>query len=90
MPPTIPFAKRADLPIVGQPCKVHGWFPTVMLTCNCEAKTPLLIAGLGVVAQCDSCRRGFAIGTITHDQETGAGSVNIVTVAIPARPGAPS
>lgn len=82
----IPFPSPAHIPIVGQPCKVHGWFPTVLLSCSCEAKTPLMIVGLGAVAQCEACKRGFSISGLLHDAATGAGSVSVGLAMPPAPP----
>lgn len=83
----IPFPNANGIPILGQPCTVHGWLPTVMLTCNCmPEKTPLLIVGLGAVAQCPACKNAYAISRIEHDGQTGAGAVQISKVILPSEP----
>lgn len=81
----IPFRAPQDIPILGQACKVHGWFPTVLLQCQCDAKTPLMIVGLGAVAACEVCRRHFTIGALNHDPMSGAGTVQVVQVPAPSR-----
>ena len=81
MPP-IPFPPTVNVPLVGQPCTVKGWFPSVLIHCNCEAKEPMMIVGLGGVAQCPACGRGFTVTEIHHDARTGDGRVGISQVVV--------
>jgi hypothetical protein len=88
--PAIPFPSASAIPILGQACTVHGWFPTVLLSCNCDSHQPLMIVGLGAIAVCPKCQRAFAIGEVMHDARTGAGSVTVSQVLTqPAAPGQP-
>lgn len=59
------------VPVVGQPFTVHSVIPYVCLTCNCEAKTVVVLVGLQAQAVCDACRRVFSLVTISHDPNTG-------------------
>lgn len=54
---------RHGLPIVGQPCAFKGYFGTVMIQCNCELKTPLMIVAQSVV-QCPGCQRKYTVNGI--------------------------
>ena len=56
----------AAIPIVGQPFTLKGWFPTVVIVCNCgEAHEPILLVGEGPQA-CPACKRTFVIAHVTH------------------------
>lgn len=57
----IPFSVAAGVPIVGQPCTIITWFPTLSITCNCEAKQPVLLVGIGNLSVCVNCGRGFQL-----------------------------
>jgi hypothetical protein len=59
------------VPIVGQPLKVHSVVPQVFATCQCAAKTPIILFGLGATALCDGCQRAYTLQTISHDPATG-------------------
>lgn len=61
----IPFAVKEDIPIIGQPLTVITWFPTVSVVCNCEAKQPVLLVGLGNLSVCPKCGRGFQLFGVT-------------------------
>jgi hypothetical protein len=64
-PPALAFAPKPSdsIPIVGQPFTIKGWFPTVLLVCNCDAKEALMIPR-GGGAQCPGCKRIFSIQQI--------------------------
>lgn len=51
----------ANAPIVGQPFKIVSYFNTVLIQCNCDAQTPLLLVGRSA-ATCPACQKRFAIG----------------------------
>lgn len=70
------------IPIIGQPFALKGWVPTVMITCNCEAKEPVLIVGVMQPAQCPACKRGFVVGAIQYNGQTGQNEVGIATVVL--------
>lgn len=62
---------QARVPIIGQPITPHGWFPTVMITCNCEAKHPLMLVGFNTTVRCPHCGRGVTLFGVTQDVRTG-------------------
>lgn len=66
----VPFPAAPAIPIVGQPCTVVAWFPTLNLVCNCEAKQPLLVVGFGNLTVCPACKRGFMLQAVKHDSRT--------------------
>lgn len=57
------FPPRA-VPLIGEPCTVHPtWFISAPITCNCDAKTPLVVHlgnGLGP-AVCPACLNVYGI-----------------------------
>jgi hypothetical protein len=66
------FNKKQAVPIVGQPFSINGWFPTVLLTCHCEAKAPVMIPR-GAAAQCPGCKKLYTIQQIAFTPD---GNVN--------------
>ena len=65
--PPIPFTpKPSAIPIVGQPFHLKGFFATVMLQCNCEAREPVMLIGTGP-GSCKSCGRTFLIGSVSYN-----------------------
>lgn len=60
-----PLAAHAGVPIVGQPCTLKSWVPTVMVQCNCDEKAPILLIGQSIVA-CPACQRRYQIGGIQY------------------------
>lgn len=56
------FAKP-QIPIIGQPFAIRGWFPTVLLVCNCAGKEPVMVPR-GAAAQCPSCKKLYTIQQI--------------------------
>ncbi len=51
-----------ELPIIGLPYAIKGWFLTLNLVCNCDAKEPIMVVGsLGAVAKCPACNRVFQV-----------------------------
>lgn len=57
------FSPPKGIPLVGQPFTIKGWFPTVLLTCNCEGKEPVMIPR-GGAAQCPACKNIYTIRQI--------------------------
>jgi len=54
--PTIVSKPNNDIPILGQPFKVDGWFLTMLLKHECG--TSFMAAGqLGMICQCPGCKR---------------------------------
>lgn len=75
----IPFPGNNNIPLVGQPFTFKSWFPTALVVCNCDAKEPVQIVGSGV-HQCPACHRGFMIGALQYNAQTGQLNVNIAVV----------
>lgn len=50
---------------------IVGWFPTLNLVCNCEAKQPMLVVGFSNVSTCPHCGRGFQLHGVRQDVRTG-------------------
>lgn len=80
----IAFPARPDVPILGQPCTLGAWFPTLNLICNCEAKQSLLIVGFGNVSVCQSCGRGFMLHGVKHDIRTGEPPHFDINIVLPS------
>lgn len=83
----IQFPKTGEIPIVGQPVTVNSWCAIFSVTCNCEAKTPLLISGLGSIAVCPACRRGVQVLGVQQDVRAQAPPHFNVNIILPSRPG---
>lgn len=67
-----------QIPILGKPCEVHGWFPTIMLSCTCRpAPKPLLLVGMGSIVTCPDCGQRFVLKRLEHDGVTGGGTVQV-------------
>lgn len=62
---------RQDVPIIGQPMTVVGWFPTVNVVCNCGQHQPLLIVGFNAPSVCPHCRNGYVLQAVAQDARTG-------------------
>lgn len=75
----IPFPAER-IPIVGQAFTPKGGFPTAMITCGCEAKTPILLIA-NSPAQCGECKRIFVIQKFAVDNATGQMQLAIGLVA---------
>ena len=89
-----PFRPLAgDVPIVGRPFTVNSGFPTALITCGCDAKTPVLLVGV-VPSVCPACRRVFVVQKFAFDGETGSVQVSLrlgqMADAPPAPGGVPS
>lgn len=75
-----PFSTTTQVPILGSPFSFVQWHPTVLITCGCEAKTPILLVGRSV-GPCAACGRAFAVKQLTYDGLTGQSNVEIGIVA---------
>ena len=64
------------VPIVGQPFTVNSGFPTALITCGCEAKTPVLLVGVAP-GVCPMCRRVFVVQGFSFNGETGQVQVSL-------------
>lgn len=51
---------KKDVPIVGQPFTMKGFFITVQVVCNCPDKEPVLLVGSGI-GKCPACERMFQL-----------------------------
>lgn len=74
-----PFQAPQGVPIVGAPFTFRSWFPTALVTCGCAAKEPVLIVGTGI-GTCPACGRGFAVGTVQHNAQSGQSQIGIAVV----------
>lgn len=70
--PTLACKAPNTIPIIGQPFTVRGWFPTVLLVCNCDAHEPVMIPR-GAAAQCPGCKKLYTIQQLAFTPE---GNVN--------------
>lgn len=73
------------IPILGQPCTfkaVSG--PQVVIECACEAKTVLLLPGLGIPMMCPACKRGRVLVKVNGDGTTGGMQLEVADVAMEA------
>lgn len=66
------FKSPNEIPIVGQPFTIKGWFPTVLLVCNCEGKEPVMLPR-GGGAQCPSCKKVFTIQSVQFSPDGNVG-----------------
>lgn len=65
----IPFpAGGPNIPIIGQPYHLKAVIPTVLATCGCESKEPLLLIGLGARVTCRGCGRPFVLESFAGDR----------------------
>jgi hypothetical protein len=70
----------SSVPVIGAPFVYQSWFPTVLVTCGCERKTPLLMVGRSI-AICHVCGRRLAVKSIRYDGVSGNVDVEIGLVA---------
>ena len=83
MPPIPPFSSA--VPLVGAPCVFKAMSgPQVVIVCNCEAKSVLLINGIGQVVQCAGCKRGRMIAGMNLDKNTGQLALEVVDCSVEA------
>lgn len=58
----------ADIPILGQPCRVLVWYPTAVVLCNCQGGEELakiiITAGFNNPSSCGVCGKLYMIRTI--------------------------
>jgi hypothetical protein len=52
--------KDTNVPIIGQPAKLHGAVIIAHLSCNCEA-APHIQAIVGGVTPCPACKKKLAV-----------------------------
>lgn len=61
------------VPIIGALFTVKAWWPSVMLRCECEAKEPMILAGLGTSGGCPSCGRRYLLEDMFVNKEGDVG-----------------
>ena len=67
-----------NIPIVGLPCSIVACAgPQVTVVCNCQAKSILMINGMGSTVQCPGCKRGRTLVACIFDVRTGQGTVEV-------------
>lgn len=70
--PALAFKPANNISIVGQPFTIKGWFPTVLLVCNCEGKEPVMVPR-GGAAMCPACKKIYSIQAVRGDVNFGIG-----------------
>lgn len=78
---------NANVPIIGQAFTLLDVVPVAVLTCNCESKKVLSVAGFNVPTQCPGCKKIFVLqGVESHrDPVTGKKHHNVkLGMAMPA------
>lgn len=55
------FAAAAGVPILGQTFKILVNYPTVIIQCQCDAKTVLPLIGVQNVSRCPACQNAYMI-----------------------------
>lgn len=60
---------RPEIPIVGQPFSLEGWFLQIILLCRCDTPKPVLIVGQpgAALGQCGNCRRKYLLQALAID-----------------------
>jgi hypothetical protein len=59
---SIPFPiNTAHIPRLGEPFKIMAHFPTVVVQCQCEAKTIICLVHAQVVHTCPACKHRYMI-----------------------------
>lgn len=57
-----------NVPLVGQPHRIISWFPTTLISCECDAAKGghhlIHLHNFGVPAQCERCKRGYVAAGI--------------------------
>ena len=80
----------STIPIVGQPFKLKGWFPTVLITCLCQPHgEPVMLVGTAP-GQCPQCQRAYVVGQVNYDATTNHLQIGIGLVRPPEPAGVPS
>lgn len=70
--PALAFKPSTGIPIIGQPFTIKGWFPTVLLICNC-GKGEAVMVPKGGAAACPACSRVFTIQAVQGNVQFGIG-----------------
>jgi hypothetical protein len=68
-PPTIQIGSALS---IGEPFKIMTHYPTVVIQCQCEAKTVLSLVFAQTVQTCPACRMRYLI---TDQMEVGVGAM---------------
>lgn len=80
--PWNPLPATSKVPIIGQPCAVKAWFPTVLVQCNCDGQSPLLLVGQAIVS-CPHCHRRYQVGRVHYQQAPPHLDVGINVIVLP-------
>ena len=54
-------AEFPSVPIVGKPFEVLAHHSVAMIQCGCSVGWPLLLGGVGRIAECPACHKKYAI-----------------------------
>lgn len=76
---------RQDVPIVGLPFMLEGWFVQLLLTCKCAQPKPVLILGQpgAAAGQCASCKTVYTLLSMGLNPQ-GQPAFNVAMSAGPA------
>lgn len=76
-----------DVPIIGQAVVINGWSPTVVFTCQCDAKATLILPSTNAMVQCPGCKKAFMIGKIVHEPQHQRTQIEIAHAVLPPAAG---
>ena len=75
------------VPTVGQPLTIKAWYVVALGLCQCRTPPEPIVIFQGTVVQCPSCKRGWAIGTVTTTPDGGIGlGINMIPAPAAADP----
>ena len=61
------FGVPNQIPIIGQPFELVGWYATALLRCHCRPDKPPVVIPEGAAGVCPSCHQQYLIvGKIVH------------------------
>ena len=66
-----------NVPIIGNPYELKAVIPTVLAVCGCEAKTLVVLLGLGGTAQCQACKRIFMLAACEANPQTQGARISV-------------
>lgn len=62
----MPDLNLAAARLLGEPCEVLTWYPTVVIRCKCiEQMTNLLVLTPAAIAECPACHGRYKINGVT-------------------------
>ena len=64
---------------IGRDYDLHGVTPSVLITCRCAAKVPLLIVGMLAQATCPQCQKGYLLREVHTKDHLMHASIDVLT-----------